>query len=143
MEQKLLIIDDDENDVLLTKSIISKIGMGIQVEVASSGEEGLARLREGAIPPTLIMLDVKMPGINGIDVLRKIRDDKRLGPIPVVIITHSLLDNDLLASYKAGANSILLKTVDTDEFKRCIINIIERFTEKQVSAFGCNDMTPC
>jgi CheY-like chemotaxis protein len=130
MEQTLLIIDDDENDVLLTKSIISKIGMGIRIEVASSGEEGLARLREGTIPPTLILLDVKMPGISGIDVLRKIRKDKRLDPIPVVIITHSILDNDLVTSYKSGANSILLKTGDTDEFRRCIINLIERFTAK-------------
>jgi CheY-like chemotaxis protein len=130
MEQTLLIIDDDENDVLLAKSIISKIGMGIRIEVASSGEEGLARLREGTIPPTLILLDVKMPGISGIDVLRKIRKDKRLDPIPVVIITHSILDNDLVTSYKSGANSILLKTGDTDEFRRCIINLIERFTAK-------------
>jgi len=127
MEQTLLIIDDDENDVLLTKSIISKIGMGIRIEVASSGEEGLARLREGTIPPALILLDVKMPGISGIDVLRKIRDDRQLDPVPVVIITHSILNNDLVASYKSGANSILLKTGDTDEFRRCITNLIERF----------------
>jgi CheY-like chemotaxis protein len=130
MEQKLLIIDDDENDILLTKSIISKMGMGIQIEVASSGEEGLARLREGTILPTLILLDVKMPGISGIDVLRKIRNDKRLDLIPVVIITHSMLDHDLVTSYKSGANSILLKTVDTDEFRKCIINLIENFTAK-------------
>ena len=106
------------------------MGMGIRIEVASSGEEGLARLREGTILPTLILLDVKMPGISGIDVLRKIRDDKRLDLIPVVIITHSMLDNDFVASYKSGANSILLKTVDTDEFRKCIINLIEHFTAK-------------
>jgi two-component system response regulator len=130
MGQKLLIIDDDKNDVLITKSILSKIGPGITIEVASSGEEGLARLREETVLPALILLDVKMPGMSGIDVLRKIRDEKQLNPIPVVIVTHSIIEDDLVASYKSGANSILLKTVDTDQFRRSIINLIERFIEK-------------
>jgi CheY-like chemotaxis protein len=127
MERKLLIIDDDENDVLIMKSILSKIEPGVMVEAASTGKEGLARLREGTFSPALILLDVKMPGMSGIDVLRKIRNDKRLNPIPVVIVTNSILKNDLVESYKFGANSILLKTGDIDQFRRCINNLIERF----------------
>lgn len=130
MGQKLLIIDDDEHDVLITKSILSKIRPGIKIEVASSGEEGLARLREGTVLPALILLDVKMPGMSGINVLSKIRDEKQLNPIPVVIVTNSISENDLVASYKSGANSILLKTIDTDQFRRSIINLFERFIEK-------------
>lgn len=130
MGQKLLIIDDDENDVLITKSILSKIRPGITIEVASSGEEGLARLWKGTVLPALILLDVKMPGMSGIEVLHKIRDEERLNPIPVVIVTNSIIKDDLVASYKSGANSILLKTVDTDQFRRSIINLIERFIEK-------------
>ena len=130
MGQKLLIIDDDKNDVLITKSILYKIGPGITIEVASSGEEGLARLRDGTVLPALILLDVKMPGMSGIEVLRKIRDEKQLNPIPVVIVTNSISEDDLVASYKSGANSIFLKTVDTDQFRRSIIHLIERFIEK-------------
>jgi CheY-like chemotaxis protein len=130
MEQRILIIDDDENDVLITKSIISKFGLEIGVEVASSGDDGLTRLREGTTPPALILLDVNMPGMSGIDVLRKIRDDKKLGPVPVVVVTHSILENDFVASYKSGANSILFKTGNTDEFRRSIINLLERFIGK-------------
>ncbi len=130
MEQKLLIIDDNEDDVLITKSILANIGRRITIEVASSGEEGLARLRKGTTLPALILLDVKMPGMSGIDVLRAIRDEKRLDSIPVVIVTHSIIKSDLVASYKSGANSILLKTGDTDQFRRSIINLIERFMVK-------------
>ena len=130
MERKLLIIDDDENDVLITKSILSKIEPEVRIDAASSGEEGLARLREGTVSPALILLDVKMPGMSGIEVLRKIRNNKRLNPIPVVIVTNSILEHDVVASYKSGANSILLKTGDTDQFRRCIGNLIERFMVK-------------
>jgi CheY-like chemotaxis protein len=130
MEQKLLIIDDNKDDVLITKSILSKIKPEIGIEAASSGEEGLERLRKQTVRPALILLDLNMPGMSGIDVLREIRADKRLQPIPVVIVTNSILENDLLASYKSGANSILLKTVDTDQFRRCIIHLIERFYKK-------------
>jgi len=130
MGQKLLIIDDDEDFILITESILSKIKPGITIEVASSGEEGLVRLREGTVLPALILLDVKMPGMSGIDVLRKIRNERQLNPIPVVIVTHSISEDDLVASYKSGANSILLKTVDIDQFRRSIINLLERFIEK-------------
>jgi CheY-like chemotaxis protein len=130
MGQKLLIIDDDENDVLLTKSILSKIAPEVTIEVASSGEEGLALLRNETVLPALILLDVKMPGMSGIDVLHKIRDEKRLNPVPVVVVTHSIIKDDLLASFKLGANSILLKSGNTDEFRRSIRNLIERFIEK-------------
>ena len=130
MERKLLIIDDDEDDVLITKSILSRIEPRVEFETASSGEEGLALLREGSFSPALILLDVKMPGMSGIDVLRKIRANKKLSRIPVVIVTHSIVKNDLVASYKFGADSILLKTGDTDQFRRCISNLIERFMEE-------------
>ncbi len=130
MERKVLIIDDNDDDILMTKSILSKIGLGITIEVASSGEEGLAHVRKGTVLPTLILLDVKMPGMSGIDVLRKIRSDKRLASIPVVIVTHSILESDFVASYKSGASSILLKTADIDKFKRYMLNLFENFMAK-------------
>ncbi len=130
MGQKLLIIDDDEDFVMITETILSKIRPEITIEVASSGEEGLALLRNETVLPALILLDVKMPGMSGIDVLRKIRDEKRLNTIPVVVVTHSIIKDDLVASFKLGANSILLKSGNTDEFRKSIRNLIERFIEK-------------
>ncbi len=129
-EQKMLIIDDSEDDILIMKTIISKIGPGIRIEVASSGEEGHARLQKGNYPPALILLDVKMPGMSGIEVLRKIRSDKRLNYVHVAIVTNSIVQDDFVASYKSGANSILPKSGNADEFRKCIINLIDLFIEK-------------
>jgi two-component system response regulator len=117
-EKTILIIDDSEDDILLTKRVLVKIGRTIKTDTALSGDAGLALLRRGAVLPSLILLDLKMPKLDGIEVLRKIRDDERLRSIPVVIITHSDLESDREASYKAGANSFLHKSVDIEQFRK-------------------------
>ena len=116
--QTILIIDDSEVDILLTKMVLAKIGREIRTDTALNGEAGLALLRGAAALPSLILLDLKMPKLNGIEVLRKIRGDARLSRIPVVIVTHSELESDKEASYKAGANSFLHKAFDFDQFRK-------------------------
>jgi two-component system, response regulator len=118
MERRVLIIDDSEDDILLTKMVLAKIGRSVKADTALNGEAGLALLRGATALPSLILLDLKMPKLNGIEVLRKIRDDERLCRLPVVIVTHSELDSDREASYKAGANCVLHKAVDIDHFRR-------------------------
>ena len=114
MERKVLIIDDSEDDTLLTQMVLTKIGF--RSESALSGAQGLARLRNGAALPSLILLDLKMPGMDGFDVLREIRGDEGLRAIPVVVVTHSDLELDKDACFNAGANSFLQKSVDLDHF---------------------------
>ena len=127
MEEKILIIDDSEDDILLAKMVLTKIGREIRTDTALSGEAGLALLRGAAALPSLVLLDLKMPKLDGLEVLRKIRDDERLRGIPVVIVTHSDLESDREASYKAGANSFLNKSVDLDQFAKNIGNELERW----------------
>ncbi len=127
MEQKILIIDDSEDDILLTKMVLSKLGRKIRAECASSGEEGLASLRSEAELPALVLLDLKMPGMDGLDVLRAIRADARLCPVPVIVVTHSDLESDREASYKNGANSYLNKSVDLDHFAIDIRNELAKW----------------
>ncbi len=127
MERSVLIIDDSEDDILLTQMVLGKMGQNIRTESALSGEQGLALLRNGAALPSLVLLDLKMPGMDGLDVLRTIRGDERLHSVPVVIVTHSDLESDKEACSKAGANSYLLKSIDLDKFTIELRNELERW----------------
>ncbi len=126
MSQTVLIIDDNENDILITKRVLSKMGRDIKVKAALSGEAGLELLHSGNPLPTLILLDLKMPGMDGIEVLRRIRHDKSLKHIPISVITHSALESDVTASYESGANSVLHKALDIDRFGKEIARLLER-----------------
>ena len=127
MEPTILIIDDSEDDLLLTKMVLTKIRGKIKVDAARDGEEGLALLRSGAELPALILLDLKMPRMGGLDVLHAIRADERLRHTPVIIVTHSDLESDKEASYKSGANSYLNKSVDLDQFMKHIRSELEKW----------------
>jgi len=127
MQPTILIIDDNEDDVLLTKLILSKTGRDLRTEVALSGEAGLAVIRGGKTSLKLVLLDLKMPRMDGIEVLRKIREDESLSSIPVVIVTHSDLLSDEQASIKAGADSFLHKSTDLDQFKKDIEHLLDRW----------------
>ncbi len=132
MQPTILIVDDNEDDVLLTKMALSKIARGFRTEVASSGEAGLALL-QGAPPPNLILLDLKMPGMDGIEVLRKIRGDKNFGSIPVVIVTHSILQSDEHAAIKAGADNFLHKVTDLAKFRENLESVLDSLLGTNVS----------
>jgi len=129
MQPTILIIDDNEDDVLLTKLILLKTGRDFKTEVALSGEAGLALIRGGKTPPKLILLDLKMPQMDGIEVLCKIREDENLSSIPVVIVTHSDLISDEQASANAGADSFLHKKTDLDQFKEDIERVLDRWLD--------------
>jgi len=127
MQQTVLIIDDSQDDVLITKRVLSKSGREIRTEVASSGAAGLALLRDRTVPPALILLDLKMPGMSGLDLLRKIRADERLGKIPVVVVSSSALEDDEKQSFAAGADDFIHKSFDMDQFSADIKCLLERW----------------
>jgi CheY-like chemotaxis protein len=127
VEQNILIIDDNDDDILLTTMVLKKIRSRLRVEAAVSGEAGLACLREKGPLPSLILLDLKMPGRDGLAVLRAIREDERLRGIPVVVVTHSDLESDREASFKCGADSFLNKSVDLGQFTRHMRNELEKW----------------
>ncbi|MEJ2696183.1 MAG: response regulator [Candidatus Sulfobium sp.] len=125
--KKILIIDDSQDDVLIAERVISRLKRGVRTEVARSGEEGLALLAGEETLPALILLDIKMPGMDGVEVLRRIRGNLRLGDIPVIIVTHSALDSDVDACCEAGANAVLHKAFDIDRFGKEIEAVLERW----------------
>ncbi len=118
MEEKVvLLIEDNPDDVLLTKRAFLRQNFSLRIEVARDGHEALERLLGGEhLLPDLILLDLKIPKLGGLDVLRRIRSDDLTKYIPVVVLTSSSEEVDILSSYDLGANSFLQKPVDFDKF---------------------------
>jgi two-component system, response regulator len=127
MQPIILIIDDNEDEALLTKVALSKTGRNLRTEVASSGEAGLALLRGENTLPELILLDIKMTRMDGLEVLRQIRGEERLKSILVVMVTNSNLESDEHAAAKAGADGYLHKTTDLDQFNKDLARILDRW----------------
>lgn len=125
-----MIVDDDPDDTEMTKRVLSKSGFEVKVEAVLHGEAALELLRKEDDLPSLILLDLKMPGMGGIDTLRRIRADERLKNITVVILTNSLLEADKKESYDAGANGFLQKAFDIDRFGRDVLSALERWLER-------------
>jgi len=125
--KKILLVEDNPNDVELTMEALSENNIANAVDVASDGEEALDYLyfkgkfsSRPAGNPGVILLDLKLPKVNGLEVLRKIRSDDGLKLIPVVILTSSREESDLVESYRLGVNAYVVKPVDFNEFVRAI-----------------------
>lgn len=127
MTKTILIIDDNLDDVEITKMTLARIAREIEVTTAPRGEAAFEFLRNGKTLPSLILLDLKMPGMSGFDTLRKIRADERLPHIPVIIFTSSSLETDERMGYEAGADGFLHKAFDMGRFERDIESILDRW----------------
>jgi two-component system, response regulator len=123
----ILIIDDNPDDIEIARIVMEEIGRKEHVEAATDGEKALAFLRTAANLPALILLDLKMPGMNGFECLREIRADDRLQPIPVIVVTSSSLDSDMQEAYRAGADSFLYKEIDIDRFSASLNDVLQQY----------------
>ena len=120
----ILLVEDNPDDVALTLRAFKKNNIMNKVVIAKDGTEALDYLfctgeyadRDIEDTPQIILLDLKLPKINGLEVLRKIRDDDRTKLLPVIILTSSKEQQDLLDGYSLGANSYIRKPVDFDQF---------------------------
>ena len=121
MSKSILLVDDSADDVELTMRALRSSDVREPILVASDGAEAIEHLFgvEGETRPALpalVLLDLKLPGINGVDVLKRIRADARTRTLPVVILTSSNERIDLLTCYRLGANSYVRKPVAFSEF---------------------------
>lgn len=124
MSKVILLVEDNSSDEKLTVLAFNKCGIANEIVVVRDGAEALDYLfgsgkyagRDTAIAPTLVLLDLGLPRIDGHEVLRRIRADERTKLIPVVILTSSSEDEDVARGYKLGANAYVRKPVDFGEF---------------------------
>ena len=130
-DETILLVEDNPDDIELTMRAFRKNNIANNVAVAHDGVEALDYLfgrgayagRNTAEKPRLILLDLKMPKMDGLHVLEHLRADERTKLIPVVILTSSKEDNDLVSSYKCGANSYVRKPVDFSQFLEAVRQI--------------------
>jgi CheY-like chemotaxis protein len=124
---RILLVEDDPKDVELTMTALDEYHLTNEVVVAADGEEALDYLHcrgkfQGRANgnPAVLLLDLKLPKIDGLEVLQHIRSDDKLKVIPVVVLTSSREERDLVASYKLGVNAYVVKPVDFHEFVNAI-----------------------
>lgn len=117
----ILLVEDDPDHELLTLRALRKSNIANDIRVARDGEEAVDMLfgsRNGApsVNPQVVLLDLKLPKIDGLEVLRQIRENERTRALPVVILTSSDEESDVIRSYRLGVNSYIRKPVNFSEF---------------------------
>jgi CheY-like chemotaxis protein len=118
--KSILLVEDNPDDVQLTRHALQKNNITNEFVVASDGVEAMDYLRRSEETPALILLDLKLPRMNGLEVLHAIRADPRLRLLPVVMLTSSKEDQDIVRSYANGANSYVRKPVDFEQFNEAV-----------------------
>ena len=127
-DKSILLVEDNPSDVELTKRAFKKSSVVNNLIVGNDGQEAIDYFfgtgqfegRDTSIQPTVILLDIKLPKIDGITVLRRLKSDELTRKIPVVVLTTSSEDSDLEACYELGVNSYIRKPIDFTEFSDAI-----------------------
>lgn len=127
----ILLVEDNQDDMYLALHALRRGKLANRIVVVRDGEEALDFLfcrgafseRSFDHPPRLVLLDLKLPKVNGMEVLKQVKSDPRTKIIPVVIMTSSKEERDLVASYHLGANSYIQKPVDFDQFRETVKSV--------------------
>lgn len=116
---RVLLVEDNPDDAALTRRAVLKAVPETEIELARDGQEAVDYLAaDGCQRPDLVLLDLKLPRLDGIEVLRRLRKDHQLCFMPIVMLTSSDERSDVVACYSEGVNSYLRKPVDFDDFMR-------------------------
>ena len=124
----ILLVEDNPGDVELTEDALRRSKVATRVSVVNDGDDAMEYLRRQSSSqdesiPDLVLLDLNLPKKDGMEVLKEMREDPCLRHIPVVILTTSEAERDILASYKLGANCFISKPVDLNEFRKVVQSI--------------------
>jgi CheY-like chemotaxis protein len=127
---RIFYVEDNLNDIELTLVAFKESGFANRIDIAHDGQEALDYLfykgkyldRE-KVNPAFVLLDIKMPKVDGIEVLKTIRNSKEYKDLPVVMLTSSKMESDIVKSYQVGANAFVIKPIDFTEFVKAIKGI--------------------
>ncbi len=122
-EIEVLLVEDNASDVELTLRALQKRNLANRVVVARDGVEALELLQRPAPLPKVVLLDLKLPKLNGLEVLRRLKSDERTRRIPVVVLTSSHEEPDVEESYRLGVNSYIVKPVDFESFASAVAEV--------------------
>ena len=130
-ELDILLVEDNQDDMDLALHALKREKLANNIFVARDGEEALDFLfcrgafaeRSFDHPPKLVLLDLKLPKVDGMEVLKQLKNDLRTKTIPVVMMTSSKEERDLVSSYSLGANSFIQKPVDFDQFRETVKSV--------------------
>ena len=130
---EILLVEDNEDDAVIIQEVFSDMRLATLINVVGDGEEALAYLqRNGKYKvvrmPDIVLLDINMPKKNGFEVLEAIKKDPRLQSLPVIMLTTSHREEDIVRSYAKGACSYIHKLVDLDQFKHLIMQFEHYWT---------------
>jgi two-component system, response regulator len=125
---EILLVEDNPADVELTLRALKRHNLTNQVQVVSDGAQALDYLfgsgafagRKQPLPPKVVFLDLKLPKVDGREVLRRMKSDEKTRLIPVVVLTSSKEESDIVESYKLGVNSYVVKPLDFDKFVEAV-----------------------
>ncbi|HEY7471727.1 MAG TPA: response regulator [Gemmatimonadota bacterium] len=127
MRHAILLVEDTEDDIVLTRRALKKNNLTNPLVVARDGQEALDLLLGGVAGdpdpddlPSMILLDLQLPKVDGLEVLRRLRANPRTRLLPIIILTSSKEERDLVQGYSNGANSYIRKPVDFDQFSEAV-----------------------
>jgi CheY-like chemotaxis protein len=123
---RILLVEDNEGDIILTKEALREAKFTNEILVATDGEQALTLLKSTQPLPDLILLDINLPKVTGLEVLTFIKSDEKLKMIPVIMLTTSSAERDVVSSYANHANCFITKPVDLPRFME-VIKTIEDF----------------
>jgi two-component system response regulator len=119
-EIDILLVEDNPNDAELTQRALKKSDLGARLAIARDGAEALEYLLSNRPRPKVVFLDLKLPKIDGIEVLRRVRSEERTRSLPIVVLTSSQEERDINECYKLGVNSYVVKPVEFDKFYKAV-----------------------
>ncbi len=127
----VLLIEDDQIETIKFKRIVEALDKKHKVDIARDGEQAIDTIRKATTLPNLILLDLNMPRMNGIEFLKILKNDEKLKYIPVVILTTSNYPNDILKCYEIGIAGYVMKPLKYQEYKELVEHLINYWSNNE------------